>query len=92
MQYPCIKSHSTYKYNDLTCRGCGVNNEDPYHVINCGFEDKIGAAVDILSLDKLEQPTKTELLQMVLRMKCFLDKVNNDNNEDLMTLDNSVDQ
>ena len=92
-----IKSHSTYKYNDLTCRGCGVNNEDPYHVINCGFEDKIGAAVDILSLDKLEQPTKTELLQMVLRMKCFLDKLNNDDNEDLMTLtgcreDNSVDQ
>ena len=93
-----IKSHSTYKYDDLTCRGCGVENEDPSHVINCGFEDEIGGAINMIALDKLEQPIKTELLQMVLRMKSFLNKLDNDSDqEDLMTLtgcreDNSVDQ
>ena len=92
-----IKSHSTYKYSDLICRGCGDSNEDPYHVINCGFEEEIEGAVDVRVLDKLEQSTKTVLIQMVLRMKSFLDKIDDDNVEDLMTEtgcreDNSVDQ
>ena len=96
-----IKSHSTWKYNDLVCRGCGVENEDPDHVINCGSADIIETEIEVLNLDNLDQPTKNELLQIVLRMKTFLDNVENndtsDDNEDLVTQtgcreDNSVDQ
>ena len=96
-----IKSHSTWKYNDLVCRGCGVENEDSDHVINCGSADRIETELNIINLDNLDQPTKNELMQIVLRMKTFLDNVDNngsnDDNEDLMSQtgcreDNSVDQ
>ena len=72
-----IKSHSTYKYDNLTCRGCGIEDELPCHVINCGFEEEIEPDVDVLAVDKLDQATKCDLVRMVMRINSFIDRVTN---------------
>ena len=72
-----IKSHSTYKYDNLTCSGCGIEDELPCHVINCGFEEEIEPDVDVLAVDKLDQATKCDLVRMVMRINSFIDRVTN---------------
>ena len=69
-----IKSHLSYKYDDRTCRGCGIEEEVPYHIMNCGFEDKINV-LDVLSLDEIDDFTKSELKRMIIRLKAFQDRV-----------------
>ena len=36
-----LKSQSTYKYTDLVCRRCGLEDETVEHVINCGHPEKL---------------------------------------------------
>ena len=36
-----LKSHSTYKYNDLTCRRCCQEDETLEHIINCGNDEEL---------------------------------------------------
>ena len=70
-----IKTHLTYKYNDTLCRGCLKEAEDPYHVINCGAEDKVIVALNVLEMDNLDDPKKCALKTMIHRIASFLDKV-----------------
>ena len=56
-------------------RGCKSSDETPEHVLNCGMENKMDTLIDVLSLEKLDDYTKSELKQMVLRVSSFLEKV-----------------
>ena len=70
-----IKSHLTYKFDDFNCRGCGIEKEEPYHILDCGVNDKINNDIDILSLDQIDEFTKLELKRMVIRINRFLERV-----------------
>ena len=70
-----LKAHRTYKYSDALCRGCKSSDETPEHVLNCGMENKMDSSIDVLSMEKLDDYTKSELKQMVLRVSSFLEKV-----------------
>ena len=70
-----IKSHLTYKYKDLICRGCGLEEETPHHIMNCGTAEEIGDEIDILSLKKIDGFKKSELKRVVIRIGTFLEKI-----------------
>ena len=70
-----LKSHLTYKYSDMLCRGCKLNSETPDHVINCGDGNTIDISVDVLNLDTIDDFTRSELKQMVMRINSFLERV-----------------
>ena len=70
-----IKTHLTYKYNDTLCRGCQNEVEDPYHIINCGAETKVDAALNVLEIDCLDDQKKYALKTMIHRIASFLEKV-----------------
>ena len=70
-----LKAHLTYKYSDMSCRICKSNDETPEHALNCGVETVMDSKIDVLSLDKFDDYTKSELKQMVLRISSFLEKV-----------------
>ena len=70
-----LKSHLSYKYSDTLCRGCKLNPETPDHVINCGDENTIDISVDVLNLDAIDDFTRSELKQMVMRISSFLERV-----------------
>ena len=69
-----IKSHLSYKYSDRLCRGCGIEEEVPCHVVNCGAVDDI-AVLDVLSLGEIDDVTKSELKRMVIRFEAFQEMV-----------------
>ena len=70
-----IKSHLTYKYEDLVCRLCGIEEENPSHILNCGQGDIINNNIDILLLDEVDEATKCELKRMIVRLNLFQEKV-----------------
>ena len=71
-----IKSHLTYKYEDLVCRLCGVEEENPSHIMNCGQGgDRINNNIDILLLDEINEATKCELKKMIVRLNLFQEKL-----------------
>ena len=70
-----IKSHLTYKYNDILCRSCEAEIEDPYHVVNCGTESQVNTGLDILKIDSISDQDKCVLKTMLLRIASFLDRV-----------------
>ena len=70
-----IKSHLTYKYNDLQCRCCNDHVENPHHIINCGVADKIESDLDILNLGDIDDRTVSDLKRMVARISSFIEKV-----------------
>ena len=70
-----IKSHLTYKYNDLQCRCCNDHVENPHHIINCGVADKIESDLDILNLEDIDDLTISDLKRMVARISSFIEKV-----------------
>ena len=76
-----IKSHLTYKYEDLLCRGCGVEEENLPHILNCGVEATIDSEFDVLSLDEIDEVTMYDLKWMVHRINMFLEKVSSETGE-----------
>ena len=73
-----IKSHLSYKYNDLNCRGCTVGIEEPDHILNCGWDDQINNNIDVLNLGVIDKLTKLEIKRMVVRITRFLENVTGD--------------
>ena len=49
--------------------------ETPDHVINCGLGNQMDINVDVLNLDIIDDFTKSELKQMVMRISSFLERV-----------------
>ena len=70
-----IKSHLTYKYDDVQCRLCKNNIENPHHIINCGMEYQMDNDVDVLKIDCLDYQAVCELKQRVGRISSFLERV-----------------
>ena len=70
-----IKSHLTYKYGDLVCRLCGVEEETPSHIMNCGHRETIVENTDVLLLDEVDETTKCELKRMIARINLFHEKI-----------------
>ena len=70
-----LKAHRTYKYSNTLCRVCKSSEETPEHVLNCGMENKMDTTIDVLTMEKVDDYTKSELKQMVLRVSSFLEKV-----------------
>lgn len=64
------KEHMTYKYNDTSCRWCGVAEETLEHIINCGREVVVSNVEEILAEMDLEK-----LKEVALRVSEFIDKV-----------------
>ena len=58
-------SHLSYKYNDLICRKCGAEEENPDHILNCGMEPKVDNNIDVVNIGEMDEFTKCEIKQMV---------------------------
>ena len=69
-----LKSHLTYKYDDLLCRKCKIDYEEPCHVINCGMEEKVGVDIDVVKLNEIDDITRLKLKQMTIRIGSFIEK------------------
>ena len=48
-------------------------------MLNCGMDDRMEKNTDIRKIDQIDDCIKLELIQMVLRIKSFLEKVAEDN-------------
>ena len=70
-----VKSHLTYKYKDTVCRGCLIEAEDPYHVVNCGVERKVNTELNVSEMDILDEQEKYLLKTMIHRVASFLERV-----------------
>ena len=70
-----VKSHLTYKYKDTVCRGCLIEAEDPYHVVNCGVERKVNTELNVSEMDILDKQEKYLLKTMIHRVASFLERV-----------------
>ena len=73
-----LKTHLTYKYSDTLCRSCEINDETPEHALNCGMVVGMEPKINIMNIDKMDEFTKSELKQMVLRISSFLERVAED--------------
>ena len=69
-----LKLHSTYKYSDEMCRGCGVCEESAEHVINCNQTD-ITIVEDIATLGVITKEVMDRLQVQTDRIKVFLQSV-----------------
>ena len=72
-----IKQHLSYKYDDMVCRGCGLQDETLEHVINC---QPVGSDVDPLeTIDFSDSPmlgdkdSRAKILRCTYRVNNFLD-------------------
>ena len=70
-----IKSHLTYKYQDLLCRGCEIEEETLQHIVNCCMPESIDC--EVCGLDEIDDRMKLQLLIMINRVEKFMDKVLN---------------
>ena len=68
-----LKSHSTYKYDDELCRGCGTCNESAEHVVNCNQEHV--EVVDIAALHIITDDVMDCLRFQTDRIKDFMESV-----------------
>ena len=67
-----IKSNLTYKYDDLLCRKCGIEDEMVQHIVNCGYDDFIEFKYQgELFLDDNEE----DLKRGVQRINKFIEEV-----------------
>ena len=69
-----IKSHLTYRYDDLCCRVCGEGEESLIHVVNCGSDD-------ILQWDPrdLDDTNTVNTRRCIKRIEMFIETVTNSN-------------
>ena len=70
-----LKTHATYKFSDTLCRTCKIQEETPEHAMNCGMVVDMEVKVDILKVDLVDDFTKSELKQMLLRISSFMERV-----------------
>ena len=70
-----LKTHLTYKYNDVYCRCCKEQTESPQHIVNCGVENKIDCDLDVLKMENMDDRTRSDLKLMVSRICSFLERV-----------------
>ena len=70
-----LKTHLTYKYSDSLCRLCKLDIETPEHAVNCGKADRMEVDIDILNVNKTDDFTKSELKKLAIRMRSFLESV-----------------
>ena len=68
-----IKTHSTYKYNDTLCRGCGRSDESVEHVMNCDESIQV-MAEEITKLGEIDRETCTSLQLQAKRIISFIEK------------------
>ena len=66
-----IKDHMSYKFNEYSCRWCGVSDETLEHIVNCGRNDERVENVEkaLLAMDI------DELNKIASRVDEFLSKV-----------------
>ena len=69
-----LKSHLSYKYNDLLCRGCKEADEDVEHIINCGM-DVQADLFDVTQIYELSDQLKVNLKLMATRIMSFIEQV-----------------
>ena len=67
-----LKSHNTYKYTDLVCRRCGIEEETIEHIINCEHTEKLVLKVD----DDACTEDIANTIRCVRRIEDFIDEVN----------------
>ena len=67
-----IKSHLSYKYTDLLCRKCGLEDETLDHVINCGHDEVL-----VLNVENVVE-NRSNTLRCLKRLETFLDDVSSD--------------
>ena len=67
-----IKSHLSYKYTDLLCRKCGLEDETLDHVINCGYDEVL-----VLNVENVVE-NQSNTLRCLKRLETFLDDVSSD--------------
>jgi hypothetical protein len=66
-----IKCHRTYKYKDLKCRGCGNNDEEVDHVVNCeGISNNSESlpVEDVSCLGELNKERSLDLQEQIGRI------------------------
>ena len=66
-----IKTHSTYKYEDTLCRGCGSAEESVEHVMNCD-ENVHVMAEEITKLGEIDSETCNNLQLQAKRITSFI--------------------
>ena len=68
-----IKTHSTFKYNDTVCRGCGIAEETVDHIINCGELERI-AVEEVTWLEKDSPETYITLQAQAKKIMSFIEE------------------
>ena len=64
-----IKDHMQFKYNENSCRWCGIGEETLSHIVNCGNEECIDAETILTNMEV------TELKVLAKRIQDFLSRV-----------------
>ena len=64
-----IKDHMQFKYNENSCRWCGIGEETLSHIVNCGNEECIDAETILTNMEV------TDLKVLAKRIQDFLSKV-----------------
>ena len=71
-----IKSHSTYKYSDLLCRGCNSVDETLEHVINCRQDEHVD--LEVSAIGELSDIVVVRLSRTANRIQQFYDLCGSD--------------
>ena len=64
-----IKDHMQFKYNENSCRWCGIGEETLSHIVNCGNEECVDAETILTNMEV------TELKVLAKRIQDFLSRV-----------------
>ena len=67
-----IKTHFTHKYKDLVCRGCGAEDEELSHIINCNQDDPV-STMD-MNFGDVDDETLLNLKVLASRVAAFLER------------------
>ena len=68
-----LKTHSTYRYTDTVCRGCGMAEENVSHVINCGESMEV-VVEDVIRLEKVTPESCKNLQAHVKKIMSFIEE------------------
>ena len=71
-----IKSHRTYKYSDLLCRGCNSVDETLEHVINCRQDEHVD--LEVSAIGELSDIVVVRLSRTANRIQQFYDLCGSD--------------
>ena len=68
-----LKTHSTYRYTDTVCRGCGMAEENVSHVINCGESMEV-VVEDVIRLEKVTPESCINVQAHVKKIMSFIEE------------------